>query len=204
MSRIIKLSTITLLLIFLTMSGSAQVRRLGFFVNAAGYFPSEDNIKSGYGSGIGVTLFAVPNVSVSFEWKYGRSNVDKKEGEFLAGTLYMTPVVASIQYNIKTGTSFSPYIFGGGGLFFSSIKLEKDQTPEEQNVREQEIKNGLGLYGGVGGAFKINERLSLFLEGLYMRRTANVETFYRDNSPVDTFKANLSAFSVLIGLDYFY
>jgi len=204
MSRIIKLPTIATLLLILTINGFAQRYRLGFFINAAGYFPTQENINSGYGSGMGAVLYISPNVSVSFEWKYGRYKVDKVEGEFLKGTLYVTPLLASLHYNFQTGTSFSPYVFLGGGLFFSNMGLDERETPEDKNIRKQEIKNGLGVYGGIGSTLKINDRVSLFFEGLYTRRRANVETLYVDNSPADTFRANLSAFSILIGLDYFY
>jgi len=204
MLRFLKpLITVTLLMI-VTAHGFAQRNRLGFFINMAGYFPSEDNIKSGYGSGLGAVFFVNQNVSLSLEWKYGRYGVEKKEGEFLSGTLYITPLLASIHYNFQTGTSFSPYVFAGGGLFFSTIGLDERQTSEDKNVRKQEIKNGLGLYGGIGSTIRLNDWLYLFVEGLYLRRKADIDTIYLDNSPATTFKANLSAFSVLFGLDYFY
>jgi opacity protein-like surface antigen len=185
-------------------SGFAQLRRLGFFVAAAGYFPSQKNINSGYGSGIGGVFYVNPNVSVSLEWKYSRFSVDKEEGRFLDGTLTVTPLVASIHYNISMSETISPYIFAGGGLFISRFRLGERGNLEDANVRRQEIKNGLGFYGGVGSVFKLNERLSLFLEGLYLRRTVDADTIYIDNSPSTAFEVNLSSFSILIGLSYFY
>jgi opacity protein-like surface antigen len=184
-------------------SGLAQLRRLGFFIGAAGYFPSQKNINAGYGSGIGGVFYLNPSVSISLEWKYSQFSVDKKEGRFLDGTLTVTPLVASLHYNISLSESISPYVFAGGGLFFSSFRLG-DRGKEDANVRRQDIKNGLGFYGGVGSVFKLNERLSLFLEGLYLRRTADAKTIYIDNTPSTTFEVNLSSFSILIGLSYFY
>ena len=113
----------------------------------------------------------------------------------------MTPILASIHYNLLAGETFSPYVFAGGGLFFSSIRLSERADLEEAKVRKQEIKNGLGLYGGIGSSIKLNERLSLFIEGLYLARRADAETIYLENSPSSTFRANLSSFNVLIGLD---
>ena len=204
MPRYFKLVAIPLLLIVVTSSGFAQWRRLGFFINAAGYFPTQDNIRAGYGSGIGGVFFLNPEISLSLEWKYSRFGVDKKEGEFLDGTLTVTPLLASIHYNIAMSEAVSLYAFAGGGLFFSSIRLGERKDLEEAKVRKQEIDNGLGLYGGIGSNIKLNERLSLFLEGLYLRRVADAETIYIDNSPSTTFTVNLSSFSVLIGLDFFY
>jgi len=204
MPRFFKLIVIPLLLMALATTGFAQFRRLSFFINAAGFFPSQKNINTGYGSGIGGVIYLNPNISVSLEWKYNRLSVDKEEGKFLDGTLTVTPLVASVHYNISVSETFSPYVFAGGGLFFSTFRLSERGDLEEANVRRQEIKNGLGFYGGVGSTIKLNNRLSLFFEGLYLRRTADAETIYLDNSPSTTFRVNLSSFSILIGLNYFY
>ncbi|UCE42046.1 MAG: outer membrane beta-barrel protein [Candidatus Aminicenantes bacterium] len=204
MSRYLKITAMVLLLVVLTSSGFAQLRRLGFFINAAGYFPTQKNINAGYGSGIGGVFYLNPEISVSLEWKYSRFSVDKEQGKFLDGRLTVTPLVASVHYNISMSETFSPYVFAGGGLFFSSFRLDERVDLEEENVRRQEIKNGLGFYGGIGSMIKLNTRLSLFFEGLYLRRIADAETIYFDNSPATTFRVNLSSFSVLVGLDYFY
>jgi opacity protein-like surface antigen len=199
-----KIASVVFLLIVLTSSGISQSRRLGFFINAAGYFPTQDNINVGYGSGIGGVLHINTNISVSLEWKYSRFSVDKQEGKLQDGTLTVTPLLASVQYNISLSESFTPYIFAGAGLFFSSFRLDERLDLQEANVRKQEINNGLGFYGGIGGTIKLNDRLSLFLEGLYLRRTTDAETFYIDNSPSSTYRINLSSFSVLIGLNFWH
>lgn len=202
MSRCQRLVFTTVLLMVLSSNGFAQRHQVGFFLNAAGFFPAQKNIGNGFGSGLGAVFYINQNVSLSFEWKYSRFNVDKKEGEFLKGTLTMTPLLTSIRYKFKTGTIFSPYIFGGGGLFFNTISLDERVSPEDKNVKKQEIKNGLGLYGGFGSSFKINQRIFLYIEGLYLIRNTNVETVFFDNSPGKTFNANLRSLSVLIGLEY--
>jgi hypothetical protein len=122
----------------------------------------------------------------------------------LEGTLTITPLLASIHYNLRMSKAFSPYVFAGGGLFFSSFRLDRQGAPEGVNVRKQEIKTGIGFYGGIGSTLKLTERLSLFFKGLYLGKTADAETLYFDNSPATTFRVNLSSFSALIGLDYFY
>ncbi len=204
MPRYGKLAAIVLLLMVLTTSGFSQRNRLGIFINAAGYFPTQKNLNFGYGSGIGGVFYVNPDVSLSLEWKYSRFSVDREEGKFLDGTLTVTPLVASVHYNISLSETFFPYVFAGGGLFISRMRLGERADVEEANVRKQEIKNGLGLYGGIGTTIQLNQRLSLFIEGLYLARRADAETFYLDNSPSTTFRVNLGSFSVLIGLDYFY
>jgi opacity protein-like surface antigen len=141
---------------------------------------------------------------LSFEWKYCRSSVAKKEGELLNGTLTTTPLLASIRYKIQTGTVLSPYIFGGAGLFFNTLSLDERLSPEDKNIKKQEIKTGLGFYSGIGSSCKITERVSVFFEGLYLIRKADIETFFVDNSPGKSFKADFRSLSVLIGLEYFY
>jgi opacity protein-like surface antigen len=192
----------TVIFMMLSSGGFAQKHRIGFFLNAAGFFPAQDNISSGFGSGLGAVFYIGQNVSLSFEWKYSRFSVAKKEGEFLKGTLTMTPLLASIRYKIQTGTALSPYIFGGAGLFFNTLSLDERLSPEDKNVKKQEIKNGLGLCGGIGSSYKITERISFFIEGLYLIRKADVETFFVDNSPGKFFEANFHSLSVLIGLEY--
>jgi len=204
MSRCLKLVFTIVFLMALSSNGFAQRYRVGFFLNAAGFFPAQKNIENGFGSGLGAIFNINQHVSFSFEWKYSRFSVAKKEGEFLKGTLTMTPLLASIHYKFKTGTIFSPYIFGGGGVFFNTISVDERVSPEDQNVKKQEIKNGLGFFGGFGSSFKINQRISLYIESLYLIREAKVETVFIDNSPRNTFNVNLRAFSVLIGLEYFY
>lgn len=204
MPRYFRFIVIVLLVMVMTTSSFAQYRRLGFFLNFAGYFPSQENISSGYGTGLGGVFFFNPKVSVSFEWKYSRFDVQKQEGKLLDGTLTVTPLLASIHYNFTDSESFAPYVFGGAGLFFSSFRLDERIDLEEANIRSQDISNGLGLYGGIGSIFQLNERLSLFLEGLYLWRTATGTTNYFIQSPSTTFDINLSSFSILIGLEYFY
>lgn len=204
MTRVIKLSIITLLILVFATNGFTQNYRLGFFINAAGYFPSNEDIKSGFGTGLGALFYVSQNIAVSFEWKYSRLNVDKNEGEFQNGSLYMTPLLASFRYNIQTGIAFSPYVFGGGGIFLNNYRLDKLGNLEETNIRKQDIANGLGLFGGLGSLYSINDKMTLFIEGLFLWRTTEVETIYLDNSPSTAFEASLSSFSVLIGLNYFY
>jgi opacity protein-like surface antigen len=204
MIRTLKLAITTLLVLITTISGFAQKNRISFFINAAGYIPSEENIKTGFGTGLGAVFFASERLAVSLEWKYGQFNVDKKEGEFLKGTLYLTPLLASFRYTVQTGTAFSPYVFVGGGFFFSNYRLDNLEILEDTNIRKQELKSGMGFLGGIGSLYKINEKITVFIEGLYFGRTTEGETIYIDNSPSSIFKTNLGSFSILIGLNYFY
>jgi opacity protein-like surface antigen len=204
MPKFLKMSVVVLFMLVLTTSGFAQLRRIGFFINGAGFFPTQKNMNTGYGSGMGGVFTINRNFSISLEWKYSRLGVDNEEDGFFDGTLTVTPIVVSIRYHIPISEKFSPYAFAGGGFFFSSFQLSKAGNLQEANIRRQEVQNGLGLYGGIGSIIELNNRLSLFIEGLYLRRTAEAETIYIDNSPATTFDVDLSSFSILVGLSYLY
>lgn len=204
MAILLRITLILLFFLSTTLQGFGQAQRLGFFISAAGFFPDQDNIDNGFGSGLGAIFYPTKDIALSLEWKYGRFSVEEAEGSFLKGILYITPLLASVQYNLKTGTSFSPYMFMGGGYFFSNFVLDGRQPQENPEVRKQEINNGLGLYGGIGNAYEISDRLSLFVEGLYIIRKAEAETIYVDNSPPSIFRVNFNSFSLLIGINYTY
>jgi opacity protein-like surface antigen len=204
MPRYVKLVITVILAMVISTSGYAQLGRLGFFINAAGFSPQQKNMKIGFGSGLGVAIHLNPAISISIEWKYSRFDVDEEEGKFLDGTLTVTPIMASVHYNLALNESFSPYVFAGGGLFFSNFRLSEQLNLQEMNIRKQNTKNGLGFYGGIGTAIKLKKSLYLFFEGLYLRRTTDVETTYLDSSALTTFRVDLSSFSILIGLNYRY
>ncbi len=204
MTRVLKPLIIAVLVLIFAIGGFAQSHRVGFFINAAGYFPSNKNIKSGFGTGLGVVFHVSQNIAFSVEWKYGRFNADKKEGEFLNGTLYVTPLLASFRYKAKTRIALTPYVFGGGGIFFGNFRLDKSENLKEANVRKQDMNNGFGLFGGIGSTYKLNEKMILFVEGLFLWRKTEVNTIHIDNSPPGIFTTNLSSVSILIGLSYYY
>ena len=189
-------------LLLLSVQGFSQRGRLGFFINGALSFPVKENFDDGYGSGIGTSFSITRNLSVSLEWKYGRYPVNKEEGKLINGTLYITPVLASLKYDLLRGSSFSPYAFLGGGLIFSSFTIRPGDDISDANITEQKIKNGFGLYGGLGAALRISNQLSLFAEGLYLHRKTDAETKYILGLSPDEFRLNLSSYCILIGIKY--
>ena len=117
MPKVLKAGIVLFFLFAMTTSGFGQLRRIAFFINGAGFFPSQDKIAIGYGSGMGGVFYFSSNISVSLEWKYSRFSAEKEEGRFLDGTLTITPLVASFRYNFALSEKISPYVFVGGGYF---------------------------------------------------------------------------------------
>lgn len=204
MNRCSKVFILVACLLLLSVQGFSQRGRLGFYFNAALYIPVQENFDTGYGSGIGALLSVTRNLSLSLEWKYGRYPINKVEGEFLNGTLYLTPILAALKYDFIRESKFSPYVFAGGGVIFSDFRMRKEADGSDVNVAEQDVKNGFGFYGGLGGALKISNQFSLFVEGLYLHRKTTAETKYYLGIPSEEFSVNLSSYCVVIGIKYTY
>jgi opacity protein-like surface antigen len=187
-----------------TVPGSAQAGRGGFFLNVAGYFPVEDFIHSGYGSGLGAILSLTPNLSFGFEWKYAKLKVDRTPGGLLTGQLSMTPLLVSLYYSFLPDRPVSPFVILGAGLFISNFNLLGRATPEEEQIKGQDIRNGLGWCAGIGAAFRTTERLTVFAKGLYLGRRADAESVYFSGRVPQTFRVNLSSLSLVAGLEYHY
>ncbi len=187
-----------------TVPGIAQAGRGGFFLNVAGYFPVEEFIHSGYGSGLGAVLPLTPNLSVGFEWKYAKLKVDRTPGELLAGQLSITPLLVSLYYSFLPGRPVSPFVILGAGLFISNFNLQGRATAEEEQIKRQDIRNGLGWCAGMGAAFRTSARLTVFVKGLYLGRTADAESVYFSGRSLQTFRVNLSSLSLVAGIEYHY
>ena len=201
MKKIVRIGVLSLCLIFLSVPGFSQ--RSSFFFNLDLYSPVKDNIATGYGSGLGATFMLTHNVIFSLEFKYGRYSVEKVEGGFLNGTLNNTPILGSLQYHFMPGSTFSPYAFGGIGFVFSSFRPNERESGSEANITKQDVKDGLGFLGGLGGDFRVTERLIVYLEGYYLYRKTEVETSFLTGGS-ETFKVNLSYLGVLIGIKYYF
>lgn len=198
-----KIFTITTCFYLISMYGFSYATGNTFFFNLAGYSPSENQFKTGYGSGLGTTLMLTGNVVFSLEFKYGRFTVDPEEGKFLAGNLTLTPILVNVQYYFNPDAFFSPYVFGGISFVFTSFSAKTGEAEEEALITKQDPKDGIGFQGGIGAAFHVTERVAVFLEGYYFYRQTVVEATYLmgTSEPFDT---DLSHASVCVGLKYYY
>jgi opacity protein-like surface antigen len=206
MRRYLKFSPL-LLCLLLTVNGFAQGRRGGIlFAGASLYFPVEENIATGYGSSLGTSFSLRRNVSLLFRWDYGRHDVEREDGKLLNGKLFITPLSLSFQYSFIDNASFSAYALLGVGIIFSSFQIGEREIPEDADVIEQDIKNGLGLHGGLGGIFRLTDRLGIYAEGVYLQRKTEVTT--TSSTPLGTssveFSQNLSTYNLTIGIRYFF
>ena len=203
MNKFTKLFTVSACLFILSAYGFSYGPGNTFFFGPTLYIPSESQIKTGYGSGLGTTLMLTQNVVFSIEFKYGRFSVDTEEGKFIEGDLTLTPIVANFQYYFNPNTNFSPYVFGGASFVFASFNAKARQTQEEAIITRQEPRNGLGFQGGLGASYNFSDQLAIYFEGYYQYRNTVVENTLLTGA-TSQFDSNISQLGVTIGIRYYY
>ncbi|MGB6340041.1 MAG: OmpW family outer membrane protein [Candidatus Aminicenantaceae bacterium] len=203
MNKCGKFFTLSVCLLILSAYGFSYGPGNTFFFGLTAYIPSENQIKTGYGSGLGTTFMLTQNVVFSLEFKYGRFSVDPEEGKFLAGNLTLTPIVANFQYFFNPNSNFSPYVFGGACFVFASFKTSARETEEDAIITRQSPKDGLGFQGGLGATYNVTEQLAIYFEGYYLYRKTVVETSFLTGA-TGQFDTNLSHLGVVVGLKYYY
>lgn len=203
MNKCGKFFTLSVCLLILSAYGFSYGPGNTFFFGLTAYIPSENQIKTGYGSGLGTTFMLTQNVVFSLEFKYGRFSVDPEEGKFLAGNLTLTPIVANFQYFFNPNSNFSPYVFGGACFVFASFKTSAQETEEDAIITRQSPKDGLGFQGGLGATYNVTEQLAIYFEGYYLYRKTVVETSFLTGA-TGQFDTNLSHLGVVVGLKYYY
>ncbi|MGD8537503.1 MAG: OmpW family outer membrane protein [Candidatus Aminicenantes bacterium] len=203
MNKLARLFTVSVCLLILPVHSYSSGPGNTFFFGPTIYIPSENAIKTSYGSGLGTTLMITPNVVFSIEFKYGRFSVDAEEGKFVDGDLTLTPIIANIQYYFNPNTRLSPYVFGGVSFVFASFKADVRQADEDALITRQEPKNGIGFQGGLGASYNFSEQLAVYFEGYYLYRNTVVETSLF-SGVTSQFDSNLSQLGVTIGIRYYY
>jgi opacity protein-like surface antigen len=203
MTKFAKLFALSICLLILSAYSFSYGPGNTFFFGLTAYVPSESQIKTGYGSGLGTTVMLTENVVFSLEFKYGRFSVDAEEGKFLAGNLTLTPIVGNFQYFFNPNSNFSPYVFGGACFVIASFSADARETEEEAIITRQSPRNGIGFQGGLGATYNFSQQLGIYVEGYYLYRKAVVETtlLSGDTSQFDT---NLSHVGVVVGIKYYY
>jgi opacity protein-like surface antigen len=203
MNKFARLFTISVCLLILSAYSFSYGPGNTFFFGLTSYVPSESQIKTGYGSGLGTTVMLTENFVFSLEFKYGRFSVDPEEEKFLAGNLTLTPIVGNFQYFFNPNVNFSPYVFGGVCFVIASFNADARQTEEEAIVTRQSPRNGLGFQGGIGATYNFSQQLAIYFEGYYLYRKTVAETTFLSGA-TGQFDTNLSHVGVVVGIKYYY
>ena len=203
MNKCAKFFTLSVCLLILSAHGFSYGPGNTFFFGMAASIPSENQIKTGYGSSLGTTIMLTQNTVFSLEFKYGRFSIDPEDGKFLAGNLTLTPIVANLQYYFNPNSNFSPYVFGGACYVIASFNASAQETEGETIITRQSPRNGLGFQGGLGATYNVTEQLAIYFEGYYLYRKTGVETTFLTDDP-GQFDTNLSHVGVVVGIKYYY
>jgi opacity protein-like surface antigen len=203
MKKFGKLITLSVCLLILSAYGFSYGPGNTFFFGLTAYIPSESQIKTGYGSGLGTTFMLTQNVVFSLEFKYGRFSVDPEAEKFLTGNLTLTPIVANFQYYFNPNSNFSPYVFGGACFVFASFNASARETEEDAIITKQSPKDGFGFQGGLGATYNVSQQVAIYFEGYYLYKNTVVETSFLSGA-TGQFDTNLSHVGVVVGLKYYY
>ena len=203
MNKFTKLVVISICLLILASYSFSYGPGNTFFFGLTAYIPSESQINTGYGSGLGITVMLTMNVVFLLEFKYGRFSVDAEEGKFLAGDLTLTPIVGNFQYFFNPNSNFSPYVFGGACFVIASFNADTRETVEEAIITRQSPRNGIGFQGGLGATYNFSQQMAIYFEGYYLYRRAVVETTLLSGATAQ-FDTNLSHLGIVVGIKYYY
>ncbi|MEW5901393.1 MAG: hypothetical protein AB1715_08040, partial [Acidobacteriota bacterium] len=100
-----------ILTLVLSAGAFAQGPRMGMLVNAGGYFPVQDSLERSLGTGLGAAFRLKPGIALAIELKYIKIDVEQRAAGLRRGTLFLTPVLASLSYRLFSESRVSPYIF---------------------------------------------------------------------------------------------
>ena len=110
----------------------------------------------GFGGGAKLKIDLIPQLSLEVRGTY-YSLKPKDEGSDLK--LQVIPLEAGLTINIPNRSKFTPYIGGGAGYFFMTVKGDSGGSTS--------LKNEIGGYGIAGVEIELAEGLCLFAEGKY-------------------------------------
>jgi opacity protein-like surface antigen len=192
-------------LILFVSQNFSLAQKTGFHVNPGAAFPQENNIKSGFESGFGMSFPLMKRVVLSLDFSYWKSTVEEEAGKLFNGKLSVTPFFLSFQFNLMEKGRIIPYVFLGPNLVFSTFEIGEYYSIPELTIN-QEIHNGVGFHVGGGGDILLTDNWALFGSLTYLFRKTNGETRYTDmNLGVRTeeFSVSLNSFILKVGIKYF-
>jgi opacity protein-like surface antigen len=120
---------------------------------------SEDgaNMKSGFGGGLSVDYFVMPELAIGLDGSYAtmtnETNSDVKANTMQYGV--------HAKYVIPTGGQFVPYLQVGGAMYNQKIEGSSDAVSVSIDATK------FGFNGGVGVGYKINEAFNVGINGFY-------------------------------------
>jgi len=164
---------------FLSGMAFGQSRRPSFFAQGGGAFHEENNLRPGVETGFGFTYPLGKRFSLSLEYIHWRSEAKEFRTKLYNGTLTLSPVLLTLQFDFHRNTFFFPYGFIGGGYLFSRFKIGSYISIPEIKI-DQHVDEGPAFYLGLGARIAFSETWSFLSEVAYLIRNASGETIISD------------------------
>jgi hypothetical protein len=171
--------SVCLALCLMEAAAFAQSQRLSVLAQAGGAFHEENNLRPGIETGFGASYPLGTRFSVSLECLYWKCASEEFRTKLYNGTLTLSPVLLSLQYNFHRNKFFFPYASVGGGYLFTRFKIGKYISIPEIRI-DQRVDGGPAFYFGLGARIAFSESWSFIAEAAYLMRNASGETIISD------------------------
>jgi opacity protein-like surface antigen len=166
-------------LILMGITSFAQVRRVGFSLQAGGAGHEENNLNVGLATGCALTAPLTSHVSLIAEVDYWRTGSRTSFRKLYTGRLFLTPFLLGLRYDFGGNGYFAPYAVAGAGYIQSKFRIDSILSPPDMTIK-QDVRSGIAAFLGFGALWKLSAYWDFFTEINYLIRTAPAETIVRE------------------------
>ena len=206
MERRAKLALYLLFLFFFALNVQGQEEtNMRVHLNLGLSSPSEQTLARGVWSSFGFSVPLEKKIHLAFNFGTWKSQASAKPGGLQDGSLSVSPFFVSLQYSLTSGRTINPFVFIGGGYFFSSFKMENLVTIPEITL-SQKVENSPGGQVGAGIQIKMSKRILFSLDVSYFYGKASAITTIQDlnfGTTIEDFSLILNVFIFQVGLKFF-
>ena len=184
------------------LPATASQRIFGVHIQGGYAFPEENKHRGGLETGFGVFFTNGGRTSLVFEFMRWTVQSLGSPGKLYAGTIEVSPIAATVRFELLRNQFFFPYAFAGAAFVFTRIEIGPAIAIPELRI-DQEIDDGVAPYFGIGARLALTRFISFTGEAAYLARTAPARTIFNDmNSGTTTedITANLRTVLFKFGL----
>jgi len=188
------------------IAGSGQMRNAVIHGHAGYAFHESGNLRGGLETGFGFAYPLTERFWISIELSHWKTMTKPVPGILRDGTVTVSPIIASLQYDFLNNRFFIPYAFAGGAFVFTKFKIGPVISIPEVKIN-QTIENGPAYYLGIGARIPFTRWVSFCGEVSYLVRKGPGKTIIKDMSLGTSEEAmviNLKTVFVKFGLKLFF
>ena len=144
------------------------VKRLGIGVSAGYAAFSDEQFKGAPALGLNLTYNFSKNLRFEIRGSFISSDIENSSVGFSEGTLKITPVQVSIQYQFNVNKKLVPYLGGGAGYYLNDLSLagQSDWQALGFNITE-DADSVFGFHFGAGLDYFFKPNLAFNLDARY-------------------------------------